>query len=339
MNRIDATKPAFVVGDILVYPAQGLMKFEGTEERQGEIFLRLKTVDGRMTIGVPMDRAQELVRRPVPRAEAERLLGVLRDRTGQPDERPAAYRLRDGQRTLVRGSFEEQVRGLQRWYLTRFRLSFGERKLIGTFETATVDELAHVLGLDKQALIDELHGSCPGFAENAPVRPSEPPLERPTPKSPIELNEHEYLGEFQVTGGLIVVGEWTQSTGNQRADAKERSSFLAPALNGTWHAFIKGGDDANGLVAVHGDHVQKFKKVAQEARELSRVVVEGGGMTMVDGAVRDDSAYIDEAMFPLFTVGLIHDRGCHCRTGGDGVFAVSGVRKGSDLIFVEVNFE
>ncbi len=71
---------------------------------------------------------------------------------------------------------------------------------------------------------------------------------------------------------------------------------------------------------------------------LSHVVVNGGGTTMVDAAVRDDSDYIDEARFPLFVEGLILDRGCHCRTGGDGVFPVHGATNGNELVIVAVSF-
>ncbi len=339
INQSDAGSKTFRPGDVAVYPSQGLVRVEGQEDIGGKPFLKVTVPHSGTTIGVPVAKIHELLRDPVSRAEAERLLTILRAGDGEPpDDRAWPYRFRDFQRTLVKGSFHDQVRALHRLYRTKFKLSFGERRLIMTFEDAILGELAHVVGGTKDALVAELHGMHPAFLASAPARPPEQPITRPTPKPPIKLAKHEYLGEFTVADGRLVVGEFTESSGDSPTDAKERSSFVSPAVPGTWYAFVQGDDEVEALIAVHRDHADNFKKLAKSAAPLSRVIVEGGRMTMLDAAVRDDPKYVDETMFPLFTEGLILDRGCHSGTGGDGVDTVRGVLADGKLVFVSVSF-
>jgi len=339
-NHGDAGVRAFGPGDVAVYPGQGLVRVEGQQEIGGKPFLMVTVPDSGTTIGVPVAKIHELLRAPVSRAEAERLLTILRTGDAEPpDDRAWPYRYRDFQRALVNGSFEDQVRALHRLYRTRYKPSFDERRLILTFEDAILGELAHVVGGTKDALVAELHGMHPAFSASAPVRPPEQPITRPTPRPPIKLSKHEYLGEFTVADGRLVIGEFTESSGDSPPDAKERSSFVSPAVPGTWYAFVQGDDEVKALIAVHRDHADNFKKLAKSAIPLSRVIVEGGRMTMLDAAVRDDPKYVDEAMFPLFPKGLILDRGCHCGTGGDGVDTVRGVLADGKLVFVSVSFK
>lgn len=211
--------------------------------------------------------------------------------------------------------------------------------MIAMFESAILGELAHVLDVARSVLAAELHGIHPVFSGSAPARPPEAPLQRPSPPSPIELRGYEYLGEFQVTAGTLAIGEWTASSADRPADVKVRTNLLVGGLTGGWHAFLEGDDEIDALIAVHRDHVADFNRLRKDARDVGRVVVEGGAMTILDAAVRDDPAFIDEIMFPLFTDGLILDRGCHCRTGGDGVFPVRGTFEGNALVFAAVRFD
>lgn len=335
----EAGPRTFRPGDMAVYPGMGLVRVEGHQEHGGNPFLMLTVPDSGTTVGVPVAKIHELLRAPVSRAEAERLLTILRTGdAGPPDDRAWPYRFRDFQRALVKGSLEDQVRALHRLCVSRYALSFGERQLIMTFEDVILSELAHVVGGTKDALVDELHGMHPAFSASAPERPPEQPIARPTPTPPIKLAKHEYLGEFTVADGRLVVGEFTESSGDSPPDAEERTSFVSPAVPGAWHAFVRGDDEVEALIAVHRDHADRFKKLAKSAVPLSRVIVNGGRMTFLDAAVRDDPKYVDEAMFPLFGDGLILDRGCHSGTGGDGVDTVRGVLVDGKLVFVSVSF-
>ena len=207
-----------------------------------------------------------------------------------------------------------------------------------TYEDALLGELAHVTGVTRAVLADELHRMHPAFSAAAPPRPPEQPVTRPSPKPPIKVSKHEYLGEFTVAGAGLVVGELTESTGDIPPGADERRSVASPAVPGTWYAFVKGGDDVEALVVVHRDHAGDLKKLAKAALPLSRVIVGGGRLTILDASVRDNATYVDDAMFPLFPEGLVLDRGCHTGTGGDGVFPVHGVTMAAKLVFVAVSF-
>ena len=336
-RRSDASDLPFQQGETVVYPGFGISQLEGTERRGTKTYVRVRVVESQILIGVPVGKARRVLRRPASSQEAQRMLDILRDRSSKPEEAQATYRFRDSQRILARGSLEAQVLALHRKYRSSYRPSFGEKNLIQTFESAILGEIGHVLGLDKDKLAAELHGVHPTFSATAPAPPADVEAENRGPELPQALRGYELLGEFQVTRGKIVIGEAARSS--QPVGVSERTGVSAPAVNGVWYAFVEGGDDDEALVAVHSEHVADLRKLSRDVRELGRVLFEHGVVTILDSAVRDDRAYVSEALSPLFTDGLVRDRGCYCRTSANGVFPVRGSFEGTDLVFVSVSFD
>lgn len=216
---------------------------------------------------IPTDTVEKVVRRPVSRAEAERLVGVLRQQSGASDDRPWAMRFHDNMVTLIKRPLEAQVNALHTLYRTAYATTFGERKLIDTFERVIVGELAHVLGKNVDGMIVELRSGHPVFSTNPPEGPISGPAAFATnsppcppdpeilePKAPIALKDHTYLGKISSPSGKIVVGE---------ATAPAKDTYVAEGKPGEWHAYMKEPSDADegGLLLIHSDALGQQKKL------------------------------------------------------------------------------
>jgi RNA polymerase-interacting CarD/CdnL/TRCF family regulator len=326
----------FEPGDVAVYAGQGLVHIEGQREIDGKVYLVSKTEHG-ATIAVPVAKAPELLRSPVSPDEAKRLLAILRGRDGEPpDDRQQLYRTRDAKRTMVNGSLEEQVRALNRMYRSPYKPSLDDGRWIVIYEGIVLAELAHVAQTTMDDLVAELHRIHPAFSAENP-RPPEFPVAQPSPKPPVELANHDYLGIFTVADGRLFIGENIQSRPSIDAPSAPRV-LESPAAPGTWHAFLFRGKGPGALIAIHSDRAADFKKVQRSAKPLGDVDVNGGQISVIDAAVRSDPAALDEVMFPLFPTGLVLDRGCQSSTLGDGTHQVRGVLEDGRLVFVAVDF-
>jgi hypothetical protein len=323
---------ALSVGDVAVWPGQGVVHALDVVERDGRRFWRLRAPITGVVIGAPVEKVAALLRPVAARRDADEALAHLAAQGGAVDERHTALRVRDASKALVRGALDDQARALHDFYRQPFALGFAEHQVVRTLEQVAVGEIAHAIGAAFVELVGELHAVHAPFAPDAPRRPPEPPLARPTPRSPVDVPAARYLGAFRVDGGALVAGEWTTSA------AGDAVAVVVPAPSGAWHAFVQ-AERGRGLVAVHEAHVADFRRLVRDARPHARVRVTGGGATIVDAAMRDDASLADDAMFPLFAAGLLLDRGCHARTGGDGVFPVRTVARGGRTVFVAFGFD
>ena len=104
-----APRTRYVVGDLVVWQGQGLVRVEGTEDRDGASYWVMKSVAVGTTMMIPTDTVENVVRRPVSGPEAERLAGVLRQQTGASDDRPWAVRFHEYMVTLIKRPLEAQV--------------------------------------------------------------------------------------------------------------------------------------------------------------------------------------------------------------------------------------
>lgn len=327
-------------GDIVAYAGQGLAEVQGLVEHRGAPMLSLKLLASGATVGIPPASVHKVVRPLLPRSEAERFVATLRSTDVEPDDRHGAYLTRDLMRVLAKGTFAEQVAMLHRLYGSRYKPSYGDRRRLAFLEVVIVPELAHVLGLDADALTQDLHAAHHAFDAGAPERPDEPPLERPSYSSPIAMPGLDYIGPFDVQSRELVIGEWTESTSDQPADVSPRYCTIVAAHPGTWHAFLQlDEDDLIGLVAVHADAVRDIETLSHDAADVAVLMVHGGAMAIIDRAVRDDPTYVDAARFPLFLNDVTEGRGCHCATGGDGAFVVRTATREGAAVFVTVVFD
>lgn len=310
-----APRTSFVVGDFVVWQGQGLVRVEGSHEKDGQSFWVMRSVEAGTTMLVPTDTVNEVVRRPVDRPEAERLAGVLRQQKGASDDRPWSVRYHDCMVTLTKRPLEAQVSALHTLYRTAYAPTFGERKLIDTFERVIVGELAHVLGKDVDAMVAELRSNHPVFAPNLPTRPPDPEIAEP--KAPVLLRNHTYLGKISSPSGSIVVGE---------AMAPARDTYLAQGKPGDWHAYVKGpsGDDESRLLLIHADALGQQKDLLDALVAVADLDVEGGTMAMINAEVRDNESFQEAAMFPVSPI--VQGSGCVVATRGDGAHRLRGTK-------------
>jgi CarD family transcriptional regulator len=139
----------FRVGEMAVYPAQGVVEVVGNEEKQisgsPQRFYVLRIVDTDMRIMVPVAKAHEVgLRRVISEAEIEEVFDILRETEVHADKQTWNRRYRGFMEKIKTGSlFEvaEVYRDLYRLKATK-TLSFGERRMLDTAKNLIVKELA-----------------------------------------------------------------------------------------------------------------------------------------------------------------------------------------------------
>lgn len=139
----------FRVGQMAVYPAQGVVEIVGNEEKQisGKPlrFYVLRILDTDMRIMVPVNKAHEVgLRRVASAEEIEEVFDILREKDIHADKQTWNRRYRGFMEKIKTGSlFEvaEVFRDLYRLKATK-TLSFGERRMLDTAKNLIVKELA-----------------------------------------------------------------------------------------------------------------------------------------------------------------------------------------------------
>lgn len=140
---------AFRVGEMAVYPAQGVVEVVGNEEKEisgsPQRFYVLRIVDTDMRIMVPVAKAHEVgLRRVIGEDEIEEVFDILRETEVHADKQTWNRRYRGFMEKIKTGSlFEvaEVYRDLYRLKATK-TLSFGERRMLDTAKNLIVKELA-----------------------------------------------------------------------------------------------------------------------------------------------------------------------------------------------------
>jgi RNA polymerase-interacting CarD/CdnL/TRCF family regulator len=322
-----APRARFVVGDFLVWQGQGLVRVERSENSNGTSYWVMKAVAVGTTMMIPTDTVDKVVRRPVSRPDAARLAGVLRQQTGASDDRPWAVRFHENMVTLIKRPLEVQVNALHTLYRTAYAPTFGERRLIDTLERVVVGELAHVLGRNVDAMIEEVRSGHPAFATTSRRRPPEPEIAEP--KAPIALKNHTYLGKFSSPSGSVVVGEVT---------APAKDTFVAQGRPGEWHAFVRvsSNKDEGGLVLIHADALGRQAKLLEDLVTIADLNVQGGTMAMISAEVRDDEKFLEATMFPVSPI--VDGSGCMVTTGGDGAHRLRGAKIADRFALLVVDF-
>jgi CarD family transcriptional regulator len=139
----------FRVGEMAVYPAQGVVEVVGNEEKEisgsPQQFYVLRIVDTDMRIMVPITKAHEVgLRRIISEEEIEEVFEILRETEVHTDKQTWNRRYRGFMEKIKTGSlFEvaEVYRDLSRLKATK-TLSFGERRMLDTAKNLIVKELS-----------------------------------------------------------------------------------------------------------------------------------------------------------------------------------------------------
>ncbi len=167
----------FKVGDLAVYPAQGVGLIEAIEEREmmGNLqsFYIMKILGSNMKIMIPLDSAKAVGLRGVIAArEIPKIYDILKDKDITIDKQTWNKRYRDYLEKIKTGSVYEVARVLRDLCILKLDkdLSFGERKMMDTARNLLIKEIS-VVSKSEEAKIEKdinaifpLHGLMKGVA-------------------------------------------------------------------------------------------------------------------------------------------------------------------------------
>jgi CarD family transcriptional regulator len=146
----------FKVGDLAVYPAQGVGVIEAIEEREmmGNIqsFYIMKILGSNMKIMIPLDSAKAVGLRGVISArEIPKIYEILKDKDITIDKQTWNKRYRDYLEKIKTGSVYEVARVLRDLCILKLDkdLSFGERKMMDTARNLLIKEISVVSKSDE----------------------------------------------------------------------------------------------------------------------------------------------------------------------------------------------
>lgn len=139
----------FKVGDLAVYPAQGVGVIEAIEEREmmGNIqsFYIMKILGSNMKIMIPLESAKAVGLRGVISArEIPKIYEILKDKDIIIDKQTWNKRYRDYLEKIKTGSVYEVARVLRDLCILKLDkdLSFGERKMMDTARNLLIKEIS-----------------------------------------------------------------------------------------------------------------------------------------------------------------------------------------------------
>jgi len=157
----------FHVGEMAVYPAQGVAEVVGIEEKEisGKVhrFYVLRIVDTDMRIMVPLTKAQEVgLRQIIGEEEIAEVFEILREKEVHVDKQTWNRRYRGFMEKIKTGSlFEvaEVYRDLYRLKSSK-TLSFGERRMLDTAKNLIVKELSVARKMNERKMEKEIERIC-----------------------------------------------------------------------------------------------------------------------------------------------------------------------------------
>ncbi|MBU6160911.1 MAG: CarD family transcriptional regulator [Myxococcales bacterium] len=151
------------VGDMVVYPAQGVARVEGLEEKvimnAPMRFFVLRVLDSDKKIMVPEDKVASVdIRRVITEDEVDEVLDILRERNVSFDHGTWNRRYRAYVEKIKTGSIFEIAEVLRDLNLIKIEknLSFGERKMLDTARRLLVQELSVAMGSTEEEVEREL---------------------------------------------------------------------------------------------------------------------------------------------------------------------------------------
>lgn len=151
------------VGDMVVYPAQGVARVEGLEEKViGDIAMRffvLRVLDSDKKIMVPENKVSDVqIRHVISEDEVDEVFDILRDRNVSFDHGTWNRRYRAYVDKIKTGMIFEIAEVLRDLNLIKVdkNLSFGERKMLDTARRLLIQELAVAMDSSEEEVEREL---------------------------------------------------------------------------------------------------------------------------------------------------------------------------------------
>ena len=164
MSRVSPMNREFKVGDIAVYPAHGVGKVTGIENKEiagsKAQFYVLKIMDSGMTIMVPKNNVKRVgLREVIGEEEVDEVYAILSERGEYTiTEQTWNRRYREYMDKIKTGSIYEIAEVLRDLSMLRFEkeLSFGERKMLDTARNLIIKELAVAKDSEESEIAEEI---------------------------------------------------------------------------------------------------------------------------------------------------------------------------------------
>jgi CarD family transcriptional regulator len=157
--------PAFKIGDMAVYPAQGVTEILGIESMEiggmQQTFYVLRVLESAKKIRIPINKVSSVgLRAVIQGEEIEEVYEILRERPVKFDQQTWNRRYRRYLEKIKTGSVYDVAEVLRDLYLLKYfkNLSFGERKMLDTARQLLVMELSVAKKADTEAVEKELEG-------------------------------------------------------------------------------------------------------------------------------------------------------------------------------------
>ena len=151
----------FRVGDMAVYPAQGVGVIESIEKKEimgnNQLFYIMKILGNSMTIMIPTNSAESVgLREVISEKEIPRVYEILKDRDITLDKQTWNKRYKEYLGKIKTGSVFEIAGVLRDLFILKHSkdLSFGERKMMDTAKNLLVKEMS-VATQDEEIKIEQ----------------------------------------------------------------------------------------------------------------------------------------------------------------------------------------
>jgi len=153
----------FKIGDLAVYPAQGVGVIEAIENREvggnKQLFYILKIMGNGMKIMIPMDSAKAVgLREVIMEKEIPKVYAILRNKDVTIDKQTWNKRYREYLEKIKTGSVFEIARVLRDLFILKSdkNLSFGERKMMDTAKNLLIKEISVASNAEETKIEEDL---------------------------------------------------------------------------------------------------------------------------------------------------------------------------------------
>ena len=153
----------FKIGDLAVYPAQGVGRIEAIESReisgQKQDFYIMKILENNMIIMIPVNNVQSVgLRDIIDDEEVAKVYEIMKKRDIPADNQTWNRRYREYMEKIKTGSVYEVAEVLRDLYLLKVDkdLSFGERKMLDTAQSLLLKELSIARKTDESVIMSDI---------------------------------------------------------------------------------------------------------------------------------------------------------------------------------------
>ena len=153
----------FKVGDLAVYPAQGVGRIEAIETReisgQEQDFYIMKILENNMIIMIPVNNVESVgLRDIIDKGQVQEVYQIMKKRDIPPDNQTWNRRYREYMEKIKTGSVYEVAEVLRNLYLLKVDkdLSFGERKMLDTAQGLLLKELSIAKKTDESTVMSDI---------------------------------------------------------------------------------------------------------------------------------------------------------------------------------------